>query len=96
MPISELKIDRSFIRDIAEDKDDAAIVQAILALSASLGLRVVAEGVEHAGQEAFLLKHGCVLAQGYFYARPMPERELLPLLLAAQPVPLACMEAAVQ
>ena len=96
LPISELKIDRSFIRDIAEDKDDAAIVQAILALSASLGLRVVAEGVEHAGQEAFLLKHGCVLAQGYFYARPMPERELLPLLLAAQPVPLACMEAAVQ
>jgi EAL domain-containing protein (putative c-di-GMP-specific phosphodiesterase class I) len=92
LPISELKIDRSFIRDIAEDKDDAAIVQAILALSASLDLRVVAEGVEQAGQEAFLLKHGCVLAQGYFYARPMPERELLPLLLAAQPAP----EAAVQ
>jgi len=80
LPISELKIDRSFIRDIAEDPDDAAIVQAILALSANLDLRVIAEGVEHAAQEAFLKKHGCLLAQGYYYARPMPERELLPLL----------------
>lgn len=83
LPISELKIDRSFIRDVTEDADDAAIVQTILALSAHLDLRVVAEGVEHAGQEAFLLRHGCQLAQGYFYARPMPERELLPMLIAA-------------
>ena len=73
LPISELKIDRSFIRDIAEDKDDAAIVQAILALSASLDLQVIAEGVEHVGQESFLLQHGCLRAQGYYYARPMPE-----------------------
>jgi len=86
LPISELKIDRSFIRDIAEDTGDAAIVQAILALSANLGLRVVAEGVEHAGQEAFLLQHGCLLAQGYYYARPMPERELLPLLTGERSV----------
>jgi EAL domain-containing protein (putative c-di-GMP-specific phosphodiesterase class I) len=83
LPISELKIDRSFVRDIAEDKDDAAIVQAILALSSSLDLRVVAEGVEHASQEAFLRKHGCLLAQGYYYARPMPEHDLLPLLIDA-------------
>ncbi|OGU19722.1 MAG: hypothetical protein A2580_01465 [Hydrogenophilales bacterium RIFOXYD1_FULL_62_11] len=87
LPISELKIDRSFIRDIAGDKDDAAIVQAILALSASLDLRVVAEGVEHADQEAFLLQHGCLLAQGYYYARPMPEGELVPLLLEAPLLP---------
>jgi len=87
LPISELKIDRSFIRDITEDADDAAIVQTILALSAHLDLRVVAEGVEHAGQEAFLLRHGCQRAQGYFYARPMPERELLPLLIAAPLLP---------
>jgi diguanylate cyclase (GGDEF)-like protein len=80
LPISELKIDRSFIRDIAEDTDDAAIVQAILALSANLDLRVIAEGVEHAAQEAFLLRHGCQLAQGYYYARPMPESDLLSLL----------------
>jgi diguanylate cyclase (GGDEF)-like protein/PAS domain S-box-containing protein len=88
LPIGELKIDRSFIRDISEDPDDKAIVQAILALSSSLGLRVVAEGVEHAGQEAFLVQRGCQLAQGYYYARPLPERELLPLLLAEQSFPL--------
>jgi diguanylate cyclase (GGDEF)-like protein/PAS domain S-box-containing protein len=87
LPISELKIDRSFVRDIAEDKDDAAIVQAILALSSSLDLRVVAEGVEHASQEAFLRQHGCLLAQGYYYARPMPESELLPLLIDAGSFP---------
>jgi EAL domain-containing protein (putative c-di-GMP-specific phosphodiesterase class I) len=95
LPISELKIDRSFIRDIAEDSDDAAIVQAILALSANLGLRVIAEGVEHAGQEAFLLQHGCLHAQGYYYARPMPERELLPLLEAEQRVPVTGPQATV-
>jgi diguanylate cyclase (GGDEF)-like protein/PAS domain S-box-containing protein len=89
LPISELKIDRCFIRDIAEDTGDASIVQTILALSANLDLRVIAEGVEHAGQEAFLLRHGCLLAQGYYYARPMPERELLPLLMDAPLLPLA-------
>jgi len=89
LPISELKIDRSFVRDIAEDKDDAAIVQAILALSASLNLQVIAEGVEHVGQETFLLQHGCLRAQGYYYARPMPEHELLPLLIAGHSFPAA-------
>jgi EAL domain-containing protein (putative c-di-GMP-specific phosphodiesterase class I) len=89
LPISELKIDRSFVRDIAEDKDDAAIIQAILALSSSLDLKVIAEGVEHVGQERFLLQHGCLLAQGYYYARPMPEAELLPLLIAGHSFPLA-------
>ncbi|MDP1929417.1 MAG: EAL domain-containing protein [Thiobacillus sp.] len=87
LPISELKIDRSFIRDITEDTDDAAIVQTILALSANLGLSVIAEGVEHAGQEAFLLRHGCLLAQGYYYARPMPELELVPMLIDAPSFP---------
>jgi len=87
LPISELKIDRSFIRDITEVTGDAAIVQTILALSANLGLRVVAEGVEHAGQEAFLLRHGCQLAQGFYYARPMPELELVRLLIEAPVLP---------
>ena len=89
LPISELKIDRSFIRDIAVDADDAAIVQAILSLSANLGLQVIAEGVEHAAQEAFLTQHGCLRAQGYYYARPMPESELLALLAGAQSFPAA-------
>jgi diguanylate cyclase (GGDEF)-like protein/PAS domain S-box-containing protein len=88
LPISELKIDRSFIRDIGEDAGGAAIVQTIVALSANLDLSVIAEGVEHAGQEAFLLRHGCLLAQGYYYARPMPEHELLPLLIDAPELPL--------
>ncbi|MFP5409824.1 MAG: ABC transporter substrate binding protein [Gammaproteobacteria bacterium] len=82
LPIGELKIDRSFIRDLADDSDDAAIVQAILALSAKLGLQVIAEGVEHAGQEAFLLQHGCLRAQGFYYARPLPEAEFLDHLAA--------------
>ena len=77
LPIGELKIDRSFIRDLADDSDDAAIVQAILALAAKLGLQVIAEGVEHAGQEVFLLQNGCLRAQGYYYARPLPEADLL-------------------
>jgi diguanylate cyclase (GGDEF)-like protein len=95
LPISELKIDRSFIRDIDEDAGDAAIVQTILALSSNLGLQVIAEGVEHAGQEAFLLQNGCIRAQGYYYARPMPEQELLPLLIAKQTLPRAQPEAVV-
>ncbi len=84
LPISELKIDRSFIRDIAVDKDDAAIVQAILAMSSSLDIQVVAEGVEQADQQAFLLRHGCRFAQGYFYAHPMPEPDMIALLTDSQ------------
>jgi predicted signal transduction protein with EAL and GGDEF domain len=95
LPISELKIDRSFIRDIAEDTNDAAIVQAILAMAASLDLAVIAEGVEHAIQEAFLLQHGCLNAQGYYYARPMPEREMVPLLMDEVSIPRARARAAV-
>jgi len=87
LPISEIKIDRSFIRDITKNADDAAIVQTILALAAHLDLCVVAEGVEHAGQEDFLLRHGCQLAQGYFYARPLPEHALLPVLMAPPLLP---------
>lgn len=71
LPISVLKIDQSFVRDIELDPNDASIVQTILAMAHSLGLKVVAEGVESAGQRDFLIAHGCDFLQGYLLYRPM-------------------------
>lgn len=72
LPLDEVKIDRSFVRDLVDDSNDAAIVQAILAMSHSLGLRVVAEGVETLAQRDFLLHHGCETFQGYLFGKPAP------------------------
>jgi diguanylate cyclase (GGDEF)-like protein/PAS domain S-box-containing protein len=72
LPIDQLKIDQSFVRDITDDPGNAAIVRAILAMSRSLGLEVVAEGVETEAQRAYLGEHGCQVFQGYLYGRPMP------------------------
>lgn len=69
-PINKLKIDRSFVRDIQDDADDAAIVTAIVAMTRSLKLRVIAEGVETPGQLAFLKSIGCDEIQGYIVSRP--------------------------
>jgi EAL domain-containing protein (putative c-di-GMP-specific phosphodiesterase class I) len=79
LPLEQLKIDKTFVQDVLVDGNDAAIAQMILALGQSLGLRVVAEGVETEGQRAFLASHGCDAYQGYLFARPMPidEFELL-------------------
>ena len=72
LPLYELKIDRTFVRDTPGDPNDTAIVEAILSVSQHLGLRVVAEGVETEEQAAFLKSHGCQCLQGYLYARPTP------------------------
>ncbi|MGC2856384.1 putative bifunctional diguanylate cyclase/phosphodiesterase [Novispirillum sp. DQ9] len=72
LPINTLKIDQSFVRTVTDSPDQQAIVRAIVALADSLGLAVVAEGVETAGHAAFLASLGCLYAQGYHFARPMP------------------------
>ena len=71
LPLDQLKIDQSFVRDVLTDPNDAAIARTILSLAHSLDLSVVAEGVETAGQRDFLLKMGCKAFQGYFFGRPV-------------------------
>jgi diguanylate cyclase (GGDEF)-like protein/PAS domain S-box-containing protein len=71
-PIQVLKIDKSFIQEIPHNRDDAAIVLSILSLAHSLGLKVVAEGVETEAQLAFLRSHKCDMIQGYLFSRPLP------------------------
>ncbi len=75
-PIQSLKIDRSFVRDCTVEADDAALVRAIISMAQSLKLRVVAEGVETEEQREFLRRHGCQLAQGYLFGRPLEASEL--------------------
>lgn len=75
-PVDVLKIDSSFIGGIAGDARDAAITRAIIELGRSLGLRVVAEGVETAGQAACLSAYGCEYAQGLFYSKPIPAEDI--------------------
>jgi len=71
LPVAELKIDRAFVADLAHSADARAIVEAVLRMAHALGLKVVAEGVEHATQRDLLVQMGCDELQGYFFARPM-------------------------
>ncbi len=77
LPIHELKIDRTFVQDAPTDPNDAALVDAILAMAGHLNLQVVAEGVETEAQARFLRQRGCTLFQGYLTGRPEPATELL-------------------
>ncbi|SDM12535.1 PAS domain S-box-containing protein/diguanylate cyclase (GGDEF) domain-containing protein [Modicisalibacter muralis] len=76
LPVDKLKLDRAFIRALPDDRADAAIVAAVLAMAHGLNLEVIAEGVETPAQRDFLRQHGCPLAQGYLFARPAPARDI--------------------
>ncbi|WP_374045286.1 putative bifunctional diguanylate cyclase/phosphodiesterase [Pseudomonas donghuensis] len=84
LPLDKIKIDKSFVQDLLDDDDDATIVRAIIQLGKSLGMQVIAEGVETAEQEAYIIAQGCHEGQGYHYSKPLPARELTAFLKQAQ------------
>ncbi len=80
LPLSELKVDQSFVRDLHVDQSDAEIAATIIAMAKNLNLEVVAEGVEKESQLVFLSRHGCLVFQGYYFHKPMRAANLTELL----------------
>jgi len=77
LPVDVVKVDRSFVADLVRSTEDRAVVEAVLTLAARMGLTVIAEGVETAGQEEVLREMGCPVVQGYLYGRPVPPADVV-------------------
>ncbi|AMV73606.1 response receiver sensor diguanylate cyclase/phosphodiesterase, PAS domain-containing [Desulfuromonas sp. DDH964] len=86
LPINKLKIDRIFVGDLTNNKNDAAIAASVIALAESMNFGVIAEGVENEGQRCFLQERGCRQAQGFFFARPLPVAQVEKLFRRPSPV----------
>lgn len=84
LPLDQLKIDQSFVRDILTDSNDAAIARMIIGLGESLHFAVIAEGVETTGQQEFLIENGCRLFQGYLFSKPVPVEAFEAYVFAAK------------
>ncbi|MEW8462191.1 MAG: bifunctional diguanylate cyclase/phosphodiesterase, partial [Candidatus Thiodiazotropha endolucinida] len=87
-PLTRLKIDQSFIRDVPHDQEDVAITRAIIALGNSLNLQVLAEGVESEEQKRFLIGEGCSEAQGYYFCHPLTVDKMTYLLMTSRQLPV--------
>jgi EAL domain-containing protein (putative c-di-GMP-specific phosphodiesterase class I) len=85
--VDKIKIDRSFVRDLTQDDEAAAIVQAIVTLAHAMHLDVTAEGVETEAQQDFLSRAGCSELQGYLFSKPLPEAEIKKMLTASLGIP---------
>jgi diguanylate cyclase (GGDEF)-like protein/PAS domain S-box-containing protein len=92
-PVDTLKIDKSFVREVATDTDDATVVEAIIAMAHRLGLQVIGEGIETEAQLRFMRARGCDLAQGYYFSEPLPADEFSRWILERRAAEGAALEA---
>ncbi|MCW8881970.1 MAG: EAL domain-containing protein, partial [Sedimenticola sp.] len=91
LPINTLKLDQTFVGDIENDKNDAEICMATIALAHNLGLKVVAEGVETIEQRDFLTKYDCDYLQGYLFSKPLPSKEATDLIKTCSTNQMVCL-----